>query len=308
MVAFCTRCGVVVLAGAVFLGCASTGGAPETAARPAGPPLPMPGFADNWRADGEIRTFAGRDLFEHINGEGDLYYPYGFVQVWTVNYANTADAGGSIQADVYEMGSKLDAFGVYSNYRYPDSEPVGLGVEGFIGSSSLLFCQGAYFVRLNASGPPEVIQPALRACAGAIAERLPPDTARPAALARIDVTGVEMRSARYIAESLLGYDFFPRGLVADAALPGGAECRVFSVLVDSGEAARAAYDAYLAYVRGKGNAAEERALPDGGVEALCVDPLYKGALVRLRDGRLGGVIGLSEPEAGMAILDKLLPE
>jgi len=56
--------------------------------------LPMPGFAEGWRSDGGVRLYTKNTLFEHINGEAELYFPYGFVVVATTRYERTGGVAG----------------------------------------------------------------------------------------------------------------------------------------------------------------------------------------------------------------------
>ena len=110
---------------------------------------------ENWKREGKVLSFDRKNLFDHINGEAELYFPYGFRTLVTTVYVNRDNPDASIVVDLYEMGSQLDAFGIYSNYRKADDKPVsteaGIGTEGFISPSQLMFYQDIYFVRIQAS-------------------------------------------------------------------------------------------------------------------------------------------------------------
>ena len=86
--------------------------------------LPSPGFAEGWVIQEKIETFTEKDLYKYINGEAELYYPYGFKALATAKYVRSDNPDGGIIADIYEMGSPLEAFGIYSRYRDPDEESV----------------------------------------------------------------------------------------------------------------------------------------------------------------------------------------
>ena len=49
----------------------------ESAKRPIEERLPSPGFAEGWQSDG-VRLYDEKTVFEYINGEAELYFPYGF--------------------------------------------------------------------------------------------------------------------------------------------------------------------------------------------------------------------------------------
>ena len=91
-------------------------------------------------------------LFDHINGEAELYFPYGFDMLATATYMDRNNPEVWIVADVYRMASLLDAFGIYSNYRKADAASVTVGAEGFVSPSQLMFYQDRYFVRLQVTG------------------------------------------------------------------------------------------------------------------------------------------------------------
>ncbi|MCK7474918.1 MAG: hypothetical protein MZV49_18420 [Rhodopseudomonas palustris] len=76
--------------------------------------LPTPGFAEGWVMKEKIDTYTEKDLYKYINGEAELYYPYGFKALATTVYVRTDNPETGIVADIYEMGSPIDAFGIYS--------------------------------------------------------------------------------------------------------------------------------------------------------------------------------------------------
>ncbi len=93
--------------------------------------LPTPGFAEGWVIKEKVDIYTEKDLYKYINGEAELYYPYGFKALATAVYARSDNPEIGIVADIYEMGSSMDAFGIYSRYRDPDEELVDIGTEGF---------------------------------------------------------------------------------------------------------------------------------------------------------------------------------
>lgn len=267
--------------------------------------LPKAGFAEGWIVKSALRAFGKDTLSEHINGEAGIYFPYGFKTAQTITYVNEADAEFTVQADVYEMGSALDAFGIYSNYRNTDSRLIPIGAEGFGDAYSMSFHQDRYFVRLNAIGEPPHTEPALAACARAIAGRLPGTPTPPFELSCILVDGVLPSSVRYISQSLLGYEFFTRGLTGDVD-PGPdqpAAC-VFVVLTPSKEGALAALENYTAYLQEK-NAEYQWTEEHGAACLIGVDPLYQNVVVQQAGNLLVGAAKAPSLEAGKELAKRL---
>jgi len=266
--------------------------------------LPAPACADGWVMDGKVTLYDKDSLFDRINGESELYFPYGFEKLAYARYESRKDPKIALDADVYVMGSLLDAFGMFANYRRKNSTGAAIGADGTISSSQMLFYQDRYFVRLQVTGATTISQGVLLACGKAIAQNLPQNTARPKELDAFLVPAVVMKSERYIASSLLGYDFFRRGLIADAVL-GSGEAQVFLVLEKSTDAARAAFDQYQAYLNTGGS--NVRVTDSSGRMSLeAVDPLY-GAVVVQQTGRfLAGAVRVKDRGEAKQLIENVL--
>src|ERR1035438_3684104 len=106
--------------------------------------LPVPACAENWLMDGKAALYDRDNLFERINGESELYFPYGFELLASARYADKKNPNSALEADIYRMGSLLDAFGMYANYRRKDDPDAGIGAEGSVSASQLFFYQGRF--------------------------------------------------------------------------------------------------------------------------------------------------------------------
>ena len=89
--------------------------------------LPAHGFAKDWVMKNTVMFYDKDTLFDHIDGEAELYFPYGFDVLATATYINTKNPDLWIVADIYRMGSLLDAFGIYSNFRRSGTTEVAIG-------------------------------------------------------------------------------------------------------------------------------------------------------------------------------------
>lgn len=269
--------------------------------------LPLP---EGWKCTGDVDTYDKDTLFKLINGEAELYFPYGFERVFVVAYAKVED---TIEAQVYKMGSPLDAFGVYSTYRYPDDEFVEVGADGFIGSTQLVFYQDRYFAKLRISGKSDENRDSLLAVAKAVSGALPQPPSAPAELALLDVEEKAPKTEKYVAESLLGYRFFPRGLVAEVEL-GEQRVRVFHVFPakpkpepesePEHKAKKTTIEEYLAYLDEFGGEYRWVETPSGKI-LVAQDPLHKGIVLQQAGDRVIGVAGLPAPAQGFPLLKQL---
>jgi len=266
--------------------------------------LPTPGFAPDWVMKERVTLYNSDTLFDHIDGEAELYFPYGFDMLATVTYLNKKNPEVWVVVDVYRMGSLFDAFGIYSNYRKADAVGTVIGAEGFVSPSQMMFYQDRYFVMIQVTGTTSLEQDLLVACGRTVSRNLPPNAGRPRELEVLaGIPGVVTKSERYIGQSLLGYAFFRRGIIADAML-GGERVQVFVVFEHSPDAARKAFDDYRSYLKAEGQEMNVTGTTDR-ISLTAVDPLYRGVSVEQSGPYLIGAIRMKEASAAKPIVEQL---
>jgi len=265
--------------------------------------LPAGGFAGGWIMDGKPALFTQDTLFDHINGEAELYHPFRFDMLATARYVNRGSPGREIAVDVYRMGSPLDAFGIWSNYRKADTPGCAAGADCVLSASQLLFYQDRYFVKVQATGDSVPAPDAFLACAQALSRNLPAGRGRPGELDLLRVRGVVPKTERYVARSLLGYRFFRRGLTAVAAA-GGERAQVFVLIEESATASRQAFDQYLSSLKEAGK--DVRLTSTGDRAALeGSDPLYGRVRVEQSGRYLVGAIRLQDAVAVKPVIEEM---
>jgi len=265
--------------------------------------LPARECTAGWIMKDKTALFTKETLADHINGEAELYFPYGFDLAATATYMNSKNPEVWIVADVYRMASLLDAFGIYSNYRKADAAGAMVGAEGFNSVSQFMFYQGRYFVRIQVTGTTELREDTLLTCGRAISRNLPFNAAYPRELEAFRIPAVVPKSERYIAQSVLGYDFFRRGITAVATVQGE-RVQVLVVPEDSQDGARRAFDRYCAYLKAEGKDLHLTEKPDKKfVKAF--DPLYRGVYL-VQSGRyIVGAVRMKDPAASEQLVEQL---
>jgi hypothetical protein len=290
----------------IFLTLCNLGTALQISAGPVGMEtfIPAPDCAEGWRMDGNVSLFDKDTLFDRINGESELYFPYGFEMLAYARYENRQNPAIAIDADVYKMGSLLDAFGMFANYRKKHDDDIAIGGGGTVSESQLFFYQDRYFVRLQVTGATSITRKPFTACARTIAKNLPQNSDRPIELEALNVTGVMSKSVRYVAQSLLGYEFFKRGLIADTLL-NNEQAQIFIVLVNTQEVARETIEKYRVYLVSSGSTVsfhdeKKRVL----LEAK--DPLY-GTVIAEQAGKFViGIIRVGDVDAAKQLAGQVL--
>ncbi len=265
--------------------------------------MPLPSCAEGWIMDGKVTLYDRDTLFDRINGESELYFPYGFDKLAYARYVHKQNPQIAIDADIYRMGSFLDAFGMFANYRKKDDADVAIGAEGTISSSQLFFYQDRFFVRLQVTGTTSINEDTFLSCARAISRNLPKTTGRPKELDLFAVPGVIKKSERYIAQSLLGYDFFHRGLIADAIL-NNATIQVFMVIESSPEVAQKTIEKYRIYLKTAEAGTREVVMYEShAMEAD--DPLYGKVVIEQAGNYVIGVVRTTDVYRTRQFLEQL---
>jgi hypothetical protein len=262
--------------------------------------LPLPSCGPGWPMDGKAAVYDRETLSDHIDGEAELFLPYGFE---SLAYARYAQGANSFDLDVYRLGSQLDAFGMFASYRPDEADRIATGAEGAVTPTQLFFYQDRYFVRLQSTGHTDPGKAALTACSRAVSRLLPAAGQAPKELALLAIPEVVKESVRYSSTSLLGYDFLPRGMMADALI-SGEQARVFVVLAESTVDAAKALQSYRSYLQeSKG---EVRSAGSGAGSALTgIDPLYGRVLFQQTGRYLFGMARVKDAAAALPVMEKL---
>jgi len=265
--------------------------------------LPARECATDWTMKEKVVLYDSESLFEHINGEAELYFPYGFKILATATYVSKKNPDLWLVADVYTMGSLLDAFGIYSSYRRADADAMDIGAEGFVSPTQLMFYQDKYFVRLQATGTTNLKQEIFLMCGQTIAQNLPGTSDRPREVKLLRQTGIVEKSERYISRSLLGYPFFRRGITADAVLDGKG-VQIIIVMEDSRSTAGKAFESYVSYLKEAGKDVHLTGTKD--VKTLtAVDPLYGGVLFEQSGNYVIGAVRIKPPAHAGKLIEQL---
>lgn len=103
-----------------------------------------------WRLLEPVRTFGTDNLYEEIDGEAELVLPYGMERLTVAVLGRTARPGSEVRLELYRMGSPRDAYGIWSQYRYPDQEILRIPPsEAIVSDTSADFFRGETFVRIR---------------------------------------------------------------------------------------------------------------------------------------------------------------
>jgi len=262
--------------------------------------LSLPG----WRLEGAPYRYTPANLYTYINGAADFFVAYGFTGLDGAAYAPRSADGSLMTIDIYDMGDKLNAFGVFQSRRDPAAPAADIGAAGQISSDYAAFYKGRYYVELQGLIRQTADKPILQAAGKQVADQLPGDAQRPGQLAFLPAKNLLSGSERYVRGGILGHGFWDRGLLANYQL-GDVRCTAFVALLGSEAEARESLDKHRAFVQGAGKGC--RPLKGLGEQGFESDEPHHQKIVVAQAGRhVAGVYDLPRAQQGRHLLDTIL--
>lgn len=218
---------LIVLWPAVAAGRGGASAAPQSA-------LPqVPG----WTLAEAPRTYLPGTLFEYIDGAAENYLSYDFQELAVANY-KSGKTSATLTIEIYDMGSDLNAFGIYSSERFPGSPLIAVGTQGYLEEGTLNFVIGPDYVKLLCFDCGESAETVLKTFAEGIEKKVKVRGSLPPALALFPKEGLVAESEKFIRQNVLGYGFLHDGYLASYRT-GGQEFELFIIVgKDDAEAAK----------------------------------------------------------------------
>jgi hypothetical protein len=117
--------------------------------------LPIVRDIEGFRKLGEARTYTKENLYEHVNGHAEYFISAGFQGLTVTDYvaAGSKAAQAELQAEVFDMGKSMQAFGVLADESGENPLPVSVGTMGYKTSSGVNYIKGRYYVKISAYSP-----------------------------------------------------------------------------------------------------------------------------------------------------------
>jgi hypothetical protein len=170
--------------------------------QPSRPALPeVPG----WKLTIEETIYKPDNLWDVIDGAADLFLEYNFVDLRLGRYMNVDSV--EIKVELYRHATTLDAFGIYSQERYPDYHFLEVGVQGYREKGVLNFLAGPCYVKISSVQAGDKVQDGLLAIGHYVDSYLDLPKSLPGILQAFPKPGRITNSEQYIAKSFLGYGF-----------------------------------------------------------------------------------------------------
>ena len=147
---------------------------------------------------GADERYGADAIFSYLDGGAEVYLAYNLRGCLARRYAGP---GLEVIADVFEMATPADAFGVFTHDQ--DGEEVAVGQGALLRPGWLSFWQERYFVSLSADRDDARAREALLALARAIAAAIPGRGAMPELAGRLPAAGQVPRSLRFLHDPVV---------------------------------------------------------------------------------------------------------
>jgi uncharacterized protein DUF6599 len=254
--------------------------------------LPKKDLPEGWAMIEGPQPFTKKTLFEHIDGEAELFLKYGFQNSVFAVFQNKKNREHQIELDIYDLGNVLQAFGVFSRFRNED-RPGGFGLDSYLDELSAFFYLGRYFVMLHALEPNrETLRQLSKLVSSKISDPSPP----PREIAYFPKNGLKPGSIQYFPEGLLGHRFLERGFQGTYA--GKTEFKLFLATFQNSQKASNALKAFKDDLSKKGKVSSG-GLIEFETRALKGEDPYQGRVMVAQKGSyLLGIVGFEKEEEG----------
>jgi hypothetical protein len=271
--------------------------------------------SNEWTLREAPETYTKKTLFEHIDGQADLFLQYGFEKSISAIYRKVNSSDDKIDADIYDMGNSLQAFGVFSRFRQGE-KPAGIGLDSYLDDTYALLYKGKYFVVLQATNS---TPSTLKQLAQDIASRITDNSASPKEIGYFPKSGLKPGSIEYYPNGLLGHEHLKRGFKAsyvkeDQTKTDGKtasedrEFNLFLSIFENSEDALNAVRLYREHLSKKGKVTERVPAQFGPDALVGVDP-YQGKTIVARKGHyVLGAVGFDQDTDGEQRLAELMKE
>jgi len=213
---------------------------------------------DAWTQSEAPRIFFPESLFEYIDGAAESYLSYDFRELLVVDLEKKGTEA-TLTLEIYDMGSPVNAFGIFGAERYPENKAVSIGELGYLEGEALNFMAGRFYVKMLGFGLGEETGSVLSGVGGQIAAAVKVKGTLPAFVLAFPKENLVAQSEKYIKKNFMGYEFLRDGYVA-AYTADGREMEAFFIEAGSEKDAQGMLEKLLEALAGDKQTPEKIAL------------------------------------------------
>jgi len=171
---------ILCILGLIGLGVFLQGRSAQIETMPSAPAGPAPSFQLapallRVYALGRVHSYNADNLYEYIDGQAPRYVQFGFKALAVGEYESRDKSVAPLVVDVYDMGNRRNAYGIFADSRPPEAEAEKLGNEGYISGNLTALWKGRFYLRVQAPTDKDVattVRSAAQEVAGWIEDNL----------------------------------------------------------------------------------------------------------------------------------------
>jgi len=153
----------------------------------------LPSETSGWKTGREDQVFTRDNIFDYMDGGGEIYLAYDFQFVFVREYVR--DDAPSIVAEIYQMSSSQDAFGVFTHDT--DGDEFNLGQEAIYAAGLLRFWKDKVFVRILADSETPEAKAVIMQLGTTIVRAISQEGEKPGLVKALPIEGLRPKSLRY---------------------------------------------------------------------------------------------------------------
>lgn len=249
-----------------------------------------------------VRDYDEETLYEYINGQAPRFVQFGFQSLRVAEYR--AGKSAPLTVDLYDMGRRRNAYGIWADGRSPEVEPAALGNDGYTSGNLAAFWKSRYYVRILALTDDDAADK-VQAVAGQLASSIEDSATQLAEFDAFPKDGLDANSLTFSREAAFGLAHLNNTFWAHYAM-GDAGFRLFFLEAESAEAASKTLALHVAFLKSAGGTVEELTLPSGE-KAVWGQEKYIGPNLLIAKGKImAGCLGLGDSQAAQGVTLALL--
>jgi hypothetical protein len=255
----------------------------------------------NWAIYDRIMHYTAENLYEQINGRAEYYIAYDVIGMTFASFEKRTDSHFSINLSIYDMGTPINAFGVFSGERSPECQSLELGREAYRSGADYYIWQGQYYIQIIASNTSEESKYVDSELAKKITNLLPDSGESVWGLAVLPKANRVPQSIQYFLVDAMGLDFM-RNTYTAKYYKGETVLSIFLSKEDSYESAQKTLNKFMAHAKqyGKGISL----ISQDNIELISCDMGNNYDAIFQKDSLIGGVTGVeNESLAIQATID-----
>ncbi|MBU8921356.1 MAG: hypothetical protein KOO63_06005 [Bacteroidales bacterium] len=256
--------------------------------------LPASGQLEGWARDGDVISYLPDNLWEYINGSAESFLMYDFRQVVAMHYLDPSER--EIKVEIYDHGSPLMTFGIYSMLRSPDAEYLEIGCEAFGDEYTLHFWKDRFYVKVYSYSEGPGMKEAMKTFAAEIAKTIKGFGGEPSEVALFPKEDLVKKSITYMTTGVMSSSKLPPAFVARYERDS-VKGKVYLFTSPDADEAAGLISSYAEMI---GTGVEKAEL--SGVSCLMVDgeAPYRGRVVAVQVGRWMAVVTGFEEDPALA--------